>query len=152
MSKIIIYEPTDENEESFIMTHPSSWMLVYYAIIGLLGSVLIIPLIYTSIKMWEIMTTRYYFYEDRMVIERGLFFKTKNNIQWYRIKSIQSDRPLWQQFFGLGSFDVVTSDRFANNFRIIALSDWSTFEQMFQEIIEDSKDKNSHKELNHFAL
>lgn len=151
MAVYILNDSTDPKDE-YILTHPSHWMLLYYLLVAILGAVLIIPFFYGLKKMWDISTTYYYFYEDRLVIERGLIFKEKNDIQWYRIKSFNVDRPLMQQLFGLGTFNMITSDRLAKTFELYALPNWNHFDTLFTDQIEYDKRNNSDKELNHFAL
>lgn len=147
MAKIIILD-TGKKKDYTIFTHPDHRMLIYYFLLSLL--VITIP--YCIMRVWNIITTRYYIHLDRIVIEQGLINITRNEIQWYRIKSFQTDRSLFEQFFGLSSFLVFTSDKNLTSVKLLHMDGWREFEETFTELTEKSKRKNKDKELNLYSL
>lgn len=152
MSNILTYENPENTNDFMIVTHQDHRMMIWYTLVALLGGIFIYPLYWGFKKSWEVATTTYYFYPDRVVIEKGLFSKTKNEIQWYRIKSFQTTRSFIEMIFKLGTFDLETSDQFSGAQSLSHLSSYESFYNMINDLTEESKSNNTNKETNHFIL
>jgi uncharacterized membrane protein YdbT with pleckstrin-like domain len=56
------------------------------------------------------MAARYDLTEDRLIVRRGIFIKSLDEIELYRVKDIRLDFSLINQMAGLGTICIVSSD------------------------------------------
>ncbi len=99
---------------------PSQWMNLPYYII-------LIPLMYIFWEypwvwgLWlfiafyrflDVYFWRFEFREMTITERRGVLSVTKDTIQYYRIKSVRLDQPIWLRIFGLSNVQVITSEQF----------------------------------------
>jgi uncharacterized membrane protein YdbT with pleckstrin-like domain len=61
-------------------------------------------------KWLESMATRYDLLQDRLIVRRGIFMKSLDEIELYRVKDIRLDFSLINQIAGIGSVTVTSSD------------------------------------------
>lgn len=61
-------------------------------------------------KWLENMAARYDLYEDRLVVRQGIFIKSLDEVDLYRVKDIRLQFSLINQMVGLGSIHVSSSD------------------------------------------
>jgi len=69
-----------------------------------------IGLIIVLIKWIENLATTYEITAERLIIRRGIFMKSVDEIELYRIKDIRIDFSLINQWAGIGSITTVSSD------------------------------------------
>lgn len=55
--------------------------------------------------------TRYALSEDRLFLSVGFLNITDEEVLLYRIRDITTNRSLWQRLFGVGTVNVVSSDK-----------------------------------------
>ena len=55
--------------------------------------------------------TRYALSEDRLFISEGFLNIKDDEILLYRVRDIDTSRSLWQRIFGVGTVNVVSSDK-----------------------------------------
>ena len=63
----------------------------------------------------------YYVKDDELVIEKGIFQKTKLNVPFDRIQTINFKENIFHQFFGVVSLEIDTAGSKGNEFSITAL-------------------------------
>jgi len=63
----------------------------------------------------------YYVKDDELVIEKGIFQKTKLNVPFDRIQTINFKENIFHQFFGVVSLEIDTAGSKGNEFEITAL-------------------------------
>ena len=94
--------------------------------LGLVGIVLTVaaagdwgawPLVLTSIalvivlfKWLEVMGSLYQITPERLIVKRGIFMKSIDEVELYRIKDIRMDFSLLNQWAGIGTICLVSSD------------------------------------------
>jgi uncharacterized membrane protein YdbT with pleckstrin-like domain len=61
-------------------------------------------------KWLETMTARYDVCQDRLIVRRGIFNKSLDEIELYRVKDIRLDFSLINQMAGIGTITVTSSD------------------------------------------
>jgi uncharacterized membrane protein YdbT with pleckstrin-like domain len=61
-------------------------------------------------KWIENLAARYEVAEDRLVIRRGIFIKSLDEIELYRVKDIRLDFSLINQWAGIGTITITSSD------------------------------------------
>ena len=55
--------------------------------------------------------TRYSMTEDRLFLSVGFFTLKDDEILLYRVRDIDLNRTFWQRFFGVGTINVISSDK-----------------------------------------
>ena len=61
-------------------------------------------------KWFENMAARYDVCEDRLVVREGIFIKSLDEVELYRVKDIRLDFSLINQMAGIGTITVTSSD------------------------------------------
>jgi membrane protein YdbS with pleckstrin-like domain len=77
-----------------------------YASVGLSA----VMVIYLIVKIMLIKATSYTISRDRLEIEEGIFSKTNNNLDMFRIKDLALQRSILDRLVGIGSVIIETSD------------------------------------------
>lgn len=82
---------------------------LYFQAYILLLLALIIAL-YGLYKYLLILSSAYYITDQQMVIERGVFTKTVNYLELYRVKDILVRQPFWMKTIGLMNVTLLSFD------------------------------------------
>ena len=61
-------------------------------------------------KWIETMAARYDVCEDRLIVRRGIFIKSLDEVELYRVKDVRLDFSLVNQMAGIGTITVTSSD------------------------------------------
>ncbi|HEY7808955.1 MAG TPA: PH domain-containing protein [Allosphingosinicella sp.] len=99
----------------------AGWATILLAIAGIGASLSGVwglwPLLATAaailIAVWqwvENMSARYSVVEDRLIIRRGIFMKSIDEVELYRVKDIRLDFSLINQWAGIGTLCIGSSD------------------------------------------
>lgn len=81
----------------------AGWATLLLCLVG-------VGLIIVLIKWVENLMATYEVTEDRLVIRRGIFIKSIDEIELYRVKDIRIDFSLINQWAGIGTITVLSSD------------------------------------------
>ena len=65
--------------------------------------------------------TRYTLYEDRLIISKGFFNKSEDEIRLYRITDVSMTASLGQRIFGVGTLHCCSGDKSAGDFEITSI-------------------------------
>lgn len=69
-----------------------------------------VGLVIVLIKWIENLAATYEVTEERLIIRRGIFIKSMDEIELYRVKDIRLDFSLVNQWAGIGTITLVSSD------------------------------------------
>jgi uncharacterized membrane protein YdbT with pleckstrin-like domain len=69
-----------------------------------------VGLVVVLIKWIENLAATFEVTEDRLIIRRGIFIKSMDEIELYRVKDIRLDFSLINQWAGIGTITIVSSD------------------------------------------
>ena len=86
-----------------LLTAPGTWGLWPLLIAGLALAIMIW-------KWFENLAARYDVCPDRLIVRRGIFVKSLDEIELYRVKDIRLDFSLVNQMAGIGTITVTSSD------------------------------------------
>jgi uncharacterized membrane protein YdbT with pleckstrin-like domain len=87
----------------FVLTALGEWGLLPLGLAGI--SVLIV-----AWKWLENIAARYDLCTDRLIVRRGIFIKSLDEIELYRVKDIRLDFSLINQWAGIGTITATSSD------------------------------------------
>ena len=62
--------------------------------------------------------TRYYLYDDKLIIDTGFFSRREEEVRLYRIMDITLNRSLEERIFGLGTIHCCSGDKTSPEFDI----------------------------------
>jgi uncharacterized membrane protein YdbT with pleckstrin-like domain len=86
-----------------LLTAPGEWGRWPLLISGL-------ALLIALWKWFENMAARYDICPDRLIVRRGIFIKSLDEVELYRVKDIRLDFSLINQMAGIGTITVTSSD------------------------------------------
>ena len=97
------------------------------------------PLVFPTLimawyKYFEIETWKYNFLERTIEERRGVFSVTQEEVQYYRIKSIMIEEPLWMRFFGLCVINIITSEQFKPRMTLYAVNDGEQLKDLISDM------------------
>lgn len=96
---------------------------------------LVIPtLLYSWYKFYDVDSWSYNLYERTIEERRGVFDVSQEEVQYYRIKSIKVEEPLWMRFFGLCVIHIITSEQFKPRMTLYAVYDGEYVREMISDI------------------
>jgi len=76
----------------------------------LLLCLVLVGFVIIAVKWFENIATTYELTEDRLILHRGIFNKSIDEIELYRVKDIRIDFSLIQQWAGIGTITLISSD------------------------------------------
>ena len=83
--------------------------------------------------------TRYAMSEDRLFMSVGFLNIKDEEILLYRIRDINTSRTLWQRIFGVGSIQVVSSDKSTPSLLLKNVKDPMRVKELLHQQVEDMK-------------
>ena len=69
-----------------------------------------VGLIIVAVKWFQNLATTYELTEDRLILHRGIFNKSLDEIELYRVKDVRVEFSLIAQWAGIGTIVLVSSD------------------------------------------
>ena len=97
------------------------------------------PLVFPTLimawyKYFEVETWKYNFLERTIEERKGVFSVTQEEVQYYRIKSIMIEEPLWMRFFGLCVINIITSEQFKPRMTLYAVNDGEQLKDLISDM------------------
>ena len=83
--------------------------------------------------------TRYAMSEDRLFISVGFLNIKDDEILLYRVRDIDTNRTLWQRFFGVGTVTIMSSDKTMPTMVLKNIKDPVAVKEMIHEQVEEMK-------------
>jgi len=117
---------TDENEEVFTLK-PSQWINIGWFILPVIAGAIYLPLggaalVFAIYKYFEVDMWTYKAQIRTIEEKRGVFNVSQQEVQYFRIKSIMVDEPVWMRLFGLSIVRVITSEQYKPVLVLYAIS------------------------------
>jgi len=122
---------------------PSQWQNVGWWI----ASILIVPLPFALWNWLVIRNTRYVLTNERLKIARGVFNRTIEDIELYRIKDTRLTQTFLQRLVKLGDVELGTSDQSSHAVRLASLPDAEAVRDTLRGLVEARRDAKGVREL-----
>lgn len=91
---------------AFIISISAIWFNALYLIF------LSIPFVVLGLyKYFLIISSTFYLSDQQLIIQRGVFTKTVNYLELYRIKDILVEQPFWMKALGLMNITLLSFDK-----------------------------------------
>lgn len=134
----------DVAEEREIWTGtPSQWSNFPWFV----ACILLIPIPIAIWKALVVATTRYTLTTQRLRLRRGVFSRVFDEIEVYRIKDSTVRQSLVQRFVGLGTIDLVTSDRTHPTFTLTHVKGFEEVQSMIRTQTEAVRKSRGVREI-----
>ena len=130
------------DEENLIWTgRPSQWVNFDYFLVGFLLCFLVIPIFiaiwrYLVVRTWNIEIT-----DQRIIEQKGVFSRTTDEIELYRVKDLRLEEPFLLRLVGLSNIQLTTSDHTHRIYRIPALHNGQELREQLRVAVDVRRDK-----------
>lgn len=85
--------------------------------------------------------TRYFVYEDRLILKVGFFHTITDEILLYRIMDLRLSRKLGQKIFGVGTVTLISADKSHPSLELKNIKQSDGVRQLLSKQIETQRDK-----------
>jgi|OM-RGC.v1.025550869 hypothetical protein len=139
--------------DNLILTlRPSQWINIGWIVFGIVGLPLIVPPLIALYKMFETYNERYDFYEDVVIMRKGIFDVTTRELHYHRIKSFYVEEPFLYRWVGIGHVLVRSSDMFSALFQFNAVPHVEVFLNDFKSLVNERREEMGMKEYEVFQM
>jgi uncharacterized membrane protein YdbT with pleckstrin-like domain len=101
--------------------------------------VLIIPIPWAIYRWLVVKTTTYRLTTERLITERGIFNKTTDTLELYRVRDQQVTGPFVQRMFGLQTIQLLTADTSTPSIVIDFVPTSLGLPDIFRKQVEESR-------------
>lgn len=123
-------------------------MILLIVIIGALGFIIfpfsavlaIFPLLYMFYKWLKVHFNKYKITSERIFSTSGIFSKTTEAMELYRVRDIDIYEPFWQRLFKLGNIDLTSSDATDPKFTLRAVPKPQELQNKIRKCVEQRRD------------
>ncbi|MBO9599860.1 MAG: PH domain-containing protein [Cohnella sp.] len=91
--------------------------------------------------------TRYQLTDRRLIVERGIFTKRREEIQLYRIRDISLKRNLIERLLKFGDITILSTDSSSPTYTLKNIRDSVAISDLISQTAETSRQKNRAMEL-----
>lgn len=139
-------------DEPEITLRPSQWLNTGWIMFGLVGIPFILPPLIALFKMLELYCHRYDFYETHILESKGIFSVTRNEVHYFRIKSIQVEEPFLYRLVNLTTVHIKTSDQFNKEFVLKAIPVGKSLVQDLRNVVKAERKMHNVREFDMYDL
>ena len=107
----------------------------------------ILPVLIASWKWLKVKCIKYKITNERITITQGVFTRTIQEVELYRVKDTITVQPFFLRLFYLGSVILITSDRSTANIIILAVHEAENLRKKLRDLTEIRRDKKGVKEM-----
>ncbi len=136
-------DPRDAPEREDWQGSPSQWTNFWWFAM----CVLVIPIPWAVWKLATTATTDYAVTSQRLTLRQGVFNRTLEEIELYRIKDTTLTKSFWQRVLGLGSVVVESSDASMPRMVIPCVKDAEQVRQTIRQNVEAVRRARGVREL-----
>lgn len=131
---------------------PSQWTNAGWILFGLVGIMFVVPPLIAIYKIMETYCHRYDLYDNHILESTGVFTVTRNEINYFRVKSIQIEEPFLYRFVELHSIHIKTSDQYIKDFTIKAVPVDSTLVKNLRNLVRSERKVHNVREFDMYDL
>lgn len=112
-----------------------------------LSCIFILPLPFALWKYLITRTTSYTITADRLICEQGIFHRTQDEIELYRIKDYTITAPLLYRWLGLADLMLVTSDKTHPMLMLKGIVDSYQIKELIRQQVEKLRVQKGVREI-----
>lgn len=116
--------------------HPSQWQnLGWFAL-----CLLLIPIPLAVWKWLETRNTTYTLSDQRLKFTRGIFTKTTEDLELYRVRDTKFEQSLFERMVGLGKIELFTTDETSPTIKLAYIEDAEAVREKIRALVEARRD------------
>lgn len=121
-----------------------------YLLAFVLTATVVLSPIGIGLAIWKylvVKNTKYIFTAERMKISTGVFNKSFEEIEYYRIRDYSVEQPFFYRMFGCGNISLHTSDRTHPHVFLEAIKDSEELKDFIRNMVEKSRTAKGVREI-----
>jgi uncharacterized membrane protein YdbT with pleckstrin-like domain len=138
--------------EPELTLRPSQWLNTGWIMFGLIGIPIVLPTLVAIYKMIELHCHRYDFYENHILETKGVFSVVRNEIHYFRIKSIQIEEPFLYRLVDITNVHIKTSDQFNKEVVLSAIPVGRTLVSDLKRVVALERKNHNVREFDMYDL
>ena len=116
--------------------HPSQWQNLGWFVLCLL----LIPIPFAWWKWLETRNTVYTLSDQRLKFTRGVFSKTTEDLELYRVRDTKFQQSFFERLVGLGEIELYSTDETSPTIRLRYIPDAETVREKMRALVEARRD------------
>ena len=108
---------------------------------------LVLPIPWAVWNMLKVKCRVFTITSERLLIEEGVFNKTQDTLELYRIRDIQIHQPFFQRLFGLENINLLATDMTTENVVLDYIPSELNLRDKFRELIEECRKRKGVREV-----
>jgi len=94
----------------------------------------------------------YQFGNNGIIETKGILSVSHRELQYFRIKSVKLDEPLWMRIFGISNVTILSSDPYLPELQLYGVKNGKQIHQELRDIADQHRDKKGVKEYDLYNL
>jgi uncharacterized membrane protein YdbT with pleckstrin-like domain len=143
------------SDKNLKVVSPSQWTNFIWFILGVMDVLFIHMWLLVALAVVKFLYVYYWRYEinERTIVERkGILDVTRNEIHYYRIKSIRVEEPLWMRLFNLSNVFVKTSDPYLPELKLYAVPSGTLVREELRSMTSKRRKEENVREFDMYNL
>jgi uncharacterized membrane protein YdbT with pleckstrin-like domain len=138
-----------QNEQLLWEGSPSQLKNINYYLVCILFIWLIFPIFYMIWIYLKTNKTKYIFTNERFIYSEGVFNKSTDQIELYRIKDIRLYESFFMRLFGLGNILIITSDKTYHHLNLNAIKEPEIVKDLLRQAVEEIREIKKVREIDY---
>ena len=116
--------------------HPSQWQNLWWFV----ACVLLVPIPWAFWRWLETRNTTYTLTDQRLKTTRGVFTRTTDDLELYRVRDSRFEQDLAERLLGLGQVVLFTTDETSPEIRLTFIRDAEAVREKIRTLVEARRD------------
>jgi uncharacterized membrane protein YdbT with pleckstrin-like domain len=116
--------------------HPSQWRNLWWFV----ACVLLVPIPWAFWRWLETRNTTYTLTDQRLKTTRGVFTRTTEDLELYRVRDSHFEQNLAERLLGLGQIVLYTTDETSPEIRLTFIRDADAVREKIRTLVEARRD------------
>ena len=116
--------------------HPSQWQNLGWFVL----CVLVLPIPFALWKWLETRSTVYTLTDQRLKFTRGVFSKTTEDLELYRVRDTKFQQGLFERLVGLGNIELYSTDETSPTIKLPYIAEAETVREKIRALVEARRD------------
>lgn len=116
--------------------HPSQWQNLWWFV----ACVLLVPIPWAVWRWLQVRNTTYTLTDQRLKTTRGVFTRTTEDLELYRVRDNRFEQSFAERLFGLGQVVLFTTDETSPEVRLTFIKDAEAVREKIRTLVEARRD------------
>jgi uncharacterized membrane protein YdbT with pleckstrin-like domain len=116
--------------------HPSQWQNLWWFV----ACVLLVPIPWAFWRWLQVRNTTYTLTDQRLKTTRGVFTRTTEDLELYRVRDNRFEQSFAERLFGLGQVVLFTTDETSPEIRLTFIKDAESLREKIRTLVEARRD------------